>query len=29
VGLIDRSMLAGLPAELAARLDTLLTDAGR
>jgi hypothetical protein len=29
VGLIDRSMPAGLPAELAARLDTLLTDAGR
>jgi hypothetical protein len=29
VGLIDRSMLDGLPAELAARLDALLTDAGR
>ncbi|MBI3822812.1 MAG: nucleotidyltransferase family protein [Planctomycetes bacterium] len=29
VGLIDRSMLAGLPAELATRLDALLTDAGR
>lgn len=29
VDLIDRSMLAGLPAELAARLDALLKDAGR
>ena len=29
VGLIDRAMLAGLPAELATRLDALLTDAGR
>jgi hypothetical protein len=29
VGLIDRSMLDGLPAELAERLDKLLTDAGR
>lgn len=29
VGLIDRAMLPGLPAELAARLDALLTDAGR
>jgi hypothetical protein len=29
VGLIDRSMLAGLPAELTERLDALLTDAGR
>jgi hypothetical protein len=29
VGLVDRSMLAGLPNELAARLDALLTDAGR
>jgi hypothetical protein len=29
VGLVDRAMLAGLPAELAARLDALLTDAGR
>ncbi|HZZ82693.1 MAG TPA: hypothetical protein VFE62_29615 [Gemmataceae bacterium] len=29
VGLIDRSMLAGLPDELAARLDALLADAGR
>jgi hypothetical protein len=29
VGLIDRSMLVGLPAELAARLDALLTDEGR
>ena len=29
VGLIERSMLDGLPAELAARLDALLTDAGR
>lgn len=29
VGLIDRSLLAGLPAELATRLDALLTDAGR
>jgi hypothetical protein len=29
VGLIDRSMLAGLPKELAERLDALLTDAGR
>jgi hypothetical protein len=29
VGLIDRSMLEGLPAELAARLDALLMDAGR
>lgn len=29
VGLIDRSMLSGLPAELATRLDGLLTDAGR
>ena len=29
VGLIDRSMLDGLPAELAERLDALLTDAGR
>jgi hypothetical protein len=29
VGLIDRTMLAGLPAELATRLDALLTDAGR
>jgi putative addiction module component (TIGR02574 family) len=27
--LIDRSMLAGLPGELATRLDALLTDAGR
>lgn len=29
VDLIDRSMLTGLPAELATRLDALLTDAGR
>lgn len=29
VGLIDRSMLAGLPAQLAQRLDALLIDAGR
>jgi hypothetical protein len=29
VGLIERSMLTGLPAELATRLDALLTDAGR
>jgi hypothetical protein len=29
VGLIDRTMLSGLPAELAARLDALLTEAGR
>lgn len=29
VGLIDRSMLHGLPSELADRLDTLLKDAGR
>jgi hypothetical protein len=29
VGLIERSMLTGLPAELAARLDLLLSDAGR
>lgn len=29
VGLIERAMLAGLPVELAARLDALLTDAGR
>lgn len=29
VGLIDRAMLQGLPAELAQRLDALLTDAGR
>ena len=29
VGLVDRAMLARLPAELAARLDALLTDAGR
>lgn len=29
VGLIDRSMLAGLPTELAVRLDKLLTEAGR
>jgi hypothetical protein len=29
VGLIDRAMLAGLPAELAARLDSLLSEAGR
>jgi hypothetical protein len=29
VGLIDRSMLTGLPAELTERLDALLTDAGR
>ena len=29
VGLIERSMLDGLPAELATRLDALLTDAGR
>jgi hypothetical protein len=29
VGLIDRSMLAGLPAVLAERLDALLTEAGR
>jgi hypothetical protein len=29
VGLIDRTMLPGLPAELAARLDALLTEAGR
>ena len=29
VGLIERAMLAGLPAELAVRLDALLTEAGR
>lgn len=29
VGLVDRTMLAGLPAELASRLDTLLTEQGR
>ena len=29
VGLIDRTMLTGLPAELAVRLDALLTDEGR
>jgi hypothetical protein len=29
VGLIDRAMLDGLPAELATRLDALLTEAGR
>ena len=29
VGLIDRSMLAGLPEMLAERLDVLLTEAGR
>jgi hypothetical protein len=29
VGLIDRSMLAGQPEELAARLEALLTEAGR
>jgi hypothetical protein len=29
VGLVDRAMLAGLPAELADRLDALLKDAGR
>jgi hypothetical protein len=29
VGLIDRSMLDGLPAELAGRLDALLTEEGR
>jgi hypothetical protein len=29
VGLIDRTLLAGLPAELAGRLDTLLTEAGK
>ena len=29
VGLIDRHLLQGLPAELASRLDTLLTEAGR
>lgn len=29
VGLIDRTMLPGLPAELAERLDALLTDEGR
>lgn len=29
VGLIDRTMLTELPAELATRLDALLTDAGR
>jgi hypothetical protein len=29
VGLVDRSMLTGLPAELGTRLDALLTDAGR
>jgi hypothetical protein len=29
VGLIDRPMVQGLPAELAKRLDALLTDAGR
>jgi hypothetical protein len=29
VGLIDRSYLAALPSELATRLDSLLTDAGR
>ena len=29
VGLIDRAMLQGLPAELAERLDTLLKEAGR
>ncbi len=29
VGLIDRGMTDGLPAELAGRLDSLLTDAGR
>jgi hypothetical protein len=29
VGLVDRGMLADLPAELASRLDTLLTELGR
>ena len=29
VGLVDRAMLSGLPAELADRLDALLKDAGR
>jgi hypothetical protein len=29
VGLVDRSMLAGLPTELENRLDALLKDAGR
>ena len=29
VGLIDREMMQGLPTDLAARLDMLLTDAGR
>jgi hypothetical protein len=29
VGLVDRSMLSGLPAELAQRLDALLKDSGR
>jgi hypothetical protein len=29
VGLVDRSMIAGLPAELAARLDALLSESGR
>ena len=29
VGLLDRSMLAGLPPDLAERLSALLTDAGR
>lgn len=29
VGLIDRSMVDGLPSELACRLDSLLTEAGR
>jgi hypothetical protein len=28
VGLVDRSMIAGLPAELAARPDGLLRDSG-
>jgi hypothetical protein len=29
VGLVDRDMVTGLPAELAGRLDSLLTEAGR
>ena len=29
VGLVERDLLAGLPAELAARLDALLTESGR
>jgi hypothetical protein len=29
VGLVERAMMAGLPAELASRLDVLLTEAGR